>query len=284
MKNFKRIIQTILISTPILLSGCSDFSEEDLNKPIQEHLAKYGVTEKFTLIETDDNWFEGIDHQTTIKINKPYVAYPFLMVERDTLKILEEESDNIFLEEFKGAYIEQHTEVFKLIKHIIKKYGLLKHPEGTPTSVFPYDNIELNIIGTQVLLDDFKKTHKIDTKALLPTLRPSDPRRVNYNSRYVGVVNFLFEFDMNKNKHPIPKATDLLEDFQKSGVLTQGIYNIDLLVDDSNPDNMVGWDYNNVVLIEVDENGKYTIIANPTYDDLDKAYFYGDYAAKKNKE
>lgn len=37
-------------------------------------------------------------------------------------------------------------------------------------------------------------------------------------------------------------------------------------------------------LFEVDENGKYTIIATPKYDDLDNSYFYGDYEAKKIKE
>ncbi|MCU5160441.1 hypothetical protein OCD86_22380, partial [Bacillus pacificus] len=67
------------------------------------------------------------------------------------------------------------------------------------------------------------------------------------------------------------------EDFQKSGVLTKGIYNIDMLVDDSNG----GSEYNNVALFEVDENGKYTIIASPKYSELENTYFYGDYAAKK---
>ncbi|MED2688563.1 hypothetical protein ABEY29_23940, partial [Bacillus toyonensis] len=106
-------------------------------------------------------------------------------------------------------------------------------------------------------------------------LIPSDPRRENYNVRYLGVVNFLFKFDMSKT---IPKAQDLIEDFQKSGVLTKGIYNIDMLVDDSNG----GSEYNNVALFEVDENGKYTIIASPKYGELENTYFYGDYAAKKN--
>lgn len=32
-------------------------------------------------------------------------------------------------------------------------------------------------------------------------------------------MNFLFEFDTNKHIRPIPKAKDLIEDFQKSGVL-----------------------------------------------------------------
>ncbi|PEL83493.1 hypothetical protein [Bacillus wiedmannii] len=292
MKSITRLIQVILVSTPILiLSGCfSNFSKDDLNQPIQEYLkTNYGIQDEFSVIRTDNNWLNGIDHQTYIEIKKPYRAYPFLMIERDTFKILEDDSDDIYLEQFTGAYIEQHPEVVQVMKQIIKKYGLVKYPNEAvpekkdPIRIFPYDNIELNISNSQELLDDFKKTQKIDTTGLLSILIPSDPRRENYNSRYVGVVNFLFEFDINKNKHPIPKAKDLIEDFQKSGVLTKGIYNIDMLVDDSNPDYFVGWEYNNVALFEVDENGKYTVIANPKYDDLDRTYYFGDYAAKKIK-
>ncbi|MEK4216474.1 hypothetical protein A6279_28125 [Bacillus wiedmannii] len=286
MKSIKRLIQFILVSTPILiLSGCfSNFSKDDLNQPIQEYLkTNYGIQGGFSVIETDNYWFQGVDHQTYVEMKKPYRTYPFLMIEKYTFKILEDESDDIYLEQFKGAYIEQHPEVVKVIEQIIKKYGLVKYPnkfisvENGPVYVFPYDNLEFNIIYSQELLDDFKKTQKIDTTKLLPTLIPSDPRRENYNVRYLGVVNFLFKFDMSKT---IPKAQDLIEDFQKSGVLTKGIYNIDMLVDDSNG----GSEYNNVALFEVDENGKYTIIASPKYGELENTYFYGDYAAKKNKE
>lgn len=285
MKSIKRLIQFILVSTPILiLSGCfSNFSKDDLNQPIQEYLkTNYGIQGGFSVIETDNYWFQGVDHQTYVEMKKPYRTYPFLMIEKYTFKILEDESDDIYLEQFKGAYIEQHPEVVKVIEQIIKKYGLVKYPnkfisvENGPVYVFPYDNLEFNIIYSQELLDDFKKTQKIDTTKLLPTLIPSDPRRENYNVRYLGVVNFLFKFDMSKT---IPKAQDLIEDFQKSGVLTKGIYNIDMLVDDSNG----GSEYNNVALFEVDENGKYTIIASPKYGELENTYFYGDYAAKKIK-
>ena len=283
MKSTKRLIQVILVSTPILiLSGCfSSFSKDDLNQPIQEYLkTNYGIQGGFSVVETDNYWFQGVDHQTYVEMKKPYRAYPFLMIERGTWKILNDDSDDIYLEQFKGAYIEQHPEVVQVIEQIIKKYGLVKYPnkfisvENGPVYVFPYDNLEFNIIYSQELLDDFKKTQKIDTTKLLPTLIPSDPRRENYNVRYLGVVNFLFKFDMSKT---IPKAQDLIEDFQKSGVLTKGIYNIDMLVDDSNG----GSEYNNVALFEVDENGKYTIIASPKYGELENTYFYGDYAAKK---
>jgi len=56
---------------------------------------------------------------------------------------------------------------------------------------------------------------------------------------------------------------------------------IERLVDDSNLDHIVGSEYSNIALFEVDENGKYTIIATPKYDELRVTYFYGDYAAKK---
>ncbi|WP_028401039.1 hypothetical protein [Ectobacillus panaciterrae] len=290
MKSIKRFIQVILVSTLILiLSGC--FSKDDLNQPIQEYLkTNYGIQDEFSVIQTDNNWLEGIDHQTYVEIKKPYRAYPFLMIDRDTLKVIKDHSDDIYLEQFKGAYIEQHPEVVQVIEQIIKKYGLVKYPnkfvpeENGPIYMFPYDNIGVNVNNSQELLDDFKKTQKIDTTELLPTLIPSDLRNKNRNGMYLGVVNFLFEFDMNKNKHPIPKAKDLIEDFQKSGVLTKGIYSIDMRVDDSNPDHFVGWEYNNIALFEVDGNGEYTIIATPKYDELRDTYFYGDYAAKKNIE
>ncbi|MCU7668444.1 MULTISPECIES: hypothetical protein [Bacillus cereus group] len=293
MKSIKKLIQVILVSTPILiLSGCfSNFSKDDLNQPIQEYLkTNYGIQGGFSVIQTDNNWFEGIDHQTYVEIKKPYRTYPFLMIERGTLKILNDHSDDIYLEQFKGAYIEQHPEVVQVIEQIIKKYGLVKYPnkfvsvENGPVYIFPYDNIGINVNNYQELLDNFKKTQKIDTTELLPTLIPSDLQGKNRNGMYLGVVNFLFEFDMNKNKHPIPKAKDLVEGFQKSGVLTNGIYSIKMKVDDSNPDHFPHFiepEYDNIALFEVDGNGEYTIIATPKSEDLYDTYYYGDYAAKK---
>ncbi|MEK4761206.1 hypothetical protein MHH85_13220 [Viridibacillus sp. FSL E2-0187] len=295
MKSIKRLIQVILASTSILiLSGC--FSKDDLNQPIQEYLeTNYGIQGEFSVIQTSNNWFEGIDHQTYIEMKKPYRAYPYLMIDRDTLKILEKESrDDIYLSQFKGAYIEQHPKVVQVVEQIITKYGLVKYPNeyapvrNAPVSIFPYDNIEIGVANYQELLDDFKTTQKIDTAKLLPTLIPSDPRNNIPDGEHVrfatelGVVNFYFEFDINENKHPIPNAKELIEDFQKSEVLAKGIYSIYMLVDDSK--HYVGGEHNSVVLFEVDENRGYTIIATPKYGDFWNTYFYGDYAAKKNIE
>lgn len=200
------------------------------------------------------------------------------------MRILDEESDDIYLELFKGAYIKQHPEVVRIVKQIIKSYGLVKYPnkvvmdDDGPTYMFPYDNILLNINYSLELLDEFKKTQKIDTVALLPTLKPNDPR--NNNARYLGVVNFSFEFDINKNKHPIPTGKDIISEFQKSGVLKKGIYNIDIYIYSSNIDDYVDENKHTSALFEVDEKGRYTIIATPKWEDLDDSYFYGDYARK----
>ncbi|WP_144555855.1 hypothetical protein [Bacillus sp. X1(2014)] len=286
MKNIIKLTQIILLSTSILfLGGC--VSKNDLKKPVRDYLkTNYGFREDFQILAAENNFLVDDIYDTYLRIDKPYPAYPRLAFEGET-HLVKIDSDDFYLEMFKGAYIEQHPDVIRETKQIIKKYGLVKYTQkfvikdGEPAYMFPFDNIELNMIYSKDLLKDFKKSQKIDTNALLPTLKPSDPRRENYNSRYIGVVNFLFEFDMNKNKHPIPKAKDLIVDFQQSGVLTKGIYNIDMLVDDSNPKHSVGWEHNNVALFEVDENGKYTIIATPKYDDLDNSYFYGDYVAEK---
>lgn len=291
MKFIKRLIQVILVSTSFLiLSGCY-FPKDQLNQPIQEYLkTNYRIQDEFSVIQTDNNWLNGIDHQTYIEIKKPYRAYPFLMIERDTLKILEDHSDDIYLEQFTGAYIEQHPKVVQVMKQIIKKYGLVKYPnkavpeENDSIRIFPYDNIGVNVNNYQELLDNFKKTQKIDTTELLPKLIPSDLKGKNRNGMYLGVVNFLFEFDMNKNKHPIPRAIHLIEDFQKSRVLTKGIYSIEMRVNDSNPDNFPHFiepEYDNIALFEVDGNGEYTIIATPKSEDLYDTYYYGDYVAKK---
>ena len=39
--------------------------------------------------------------------------------------------------------------------------------DGEPAYMFPFDNIELNMVYSRELLEDFKKTQKIDTNALV---------------------------------------------------------------------------------------------------------------------
>ena len=287
MMNIKRISRLIIVGTlTITLSGC--VSKEDVQKPIYNYLnTNYGLSDKFTVIDTDDNWFEGVEHQTHIEIEEPYRSYAYLQLERDSLKILEDESDDIFLELFKGAYIEQHPEIIKEMKHLVKQYGFTKVPNkvvidsGSTTFPYPYENIELNLVYWDEMVDEFKKTKTINTNELIPTFQPTDPR--NTNSRYMGVVNFLFEYDLNKNGHKnskVPKAKDIAKEFQKSGVLTEGIYNIEILVVDYGEEYSSIDELDTYALFKVDRNKDYTIIATPKYDDLEKAYYYGEYLKK----
>ncbi|PFH88707.1 hypothetical protein [Bacillus sp. AFS088145] len=284
MENIKKISQLIFVSTlTLMLSGC--FSKNDLKKPISDYLqTNYGINEGFKILDTDNNWFEGIDHQTYIEITKPYRSYAYLQIERDTLKILEDESDDLFLELFKGAYIEQHPEVVNEMKRVVKKYGFTEvqnkvvKDSGVTYFTYPYDNIELNLNYSNEMVDEFKKTQTINTNDLIPTFQPVDPR--NTNDRFMGVINFLFEFDTNKNKHKVPEAKEIAAAFQKSGVLTKGIYNIEILVIDSSSDFSSKDELDTYALFKVDEKKNYTIIATPKYDDLDKADYYGDYLKK----
>ena len=79
------------------------------------------------------------------------------------------------------------------------------------------ENIELNLIYSSEIIEEFKTTQQIDTKALIPTFQPADAR--NFNLRYLGVVNFLFEFKKDKTKMAVPQAKDIVSSFQKSEVL-----------------------------------------------------------------
>ena len=112
LKINKMVLISLNIIVVVLLSAC--FSEKDLEQPVKDYLSKeYGIKEDIKILSTDNNWLEGIDHQTFVEIEKPYLTKVYLMIERDTLAINEIDSDDIFLEIFKGAYVEQHKDVVK---------------------------------------------------------------------------------------------------------------------------------------------------------------------------
>jgi hypothetical protein len=263
MSKFKTII---LISILLLLGGC--FSKEDLNDPINQYLSKsYGIKNDFNILYADNNWVEGISHHTVIELKKPYHTYISLEVDRDSYEILQEESEDPFLQVFKGAYIDQHPRVLQLTKELNGKYGCIQSPEKyiSDKDIVPYDNIRFNIEDKQQqkLEEDFKKTQKIDTIALLPRLNSNNPPK-----RFAidfGVVNFIFNFDIYKNKHSVPSAEDIVNDFRNSGVLTEGHYAVIVPVGDSTPD-IIGnsaQDLSSFVVFKVDAKGKYTIIPTP---------------------
>ncbi|QFF97486.1 hypothetical protein PB01_00915 [Psychrobacillus glaciei] len=269
MSKIKKIIQIIIVSALILFIWWymgSNFSNKDLKKPIQEYLAtNYGLNEDFTILSTDNNWFEGVDHQTIIEIKKPYISYPYLQIERDSLQILDNESDDIYIELFKGAYIEQHPEVFKISNQLIQKYGLVKNSpnEWDVAKQNYYYYLQLNIDSQQEkeLLDKFTKNNSINTIDIVPMLKRSEPIR---NASYIGVINFIYQFDQYKKTNNVPKAMDIVEDFINSGVFMKGVYNIYVQTINTGPDmKLKDPDAESHVLFSVDENGNHEIIPTP---------------------
>lgn len=263
----KKIWKYIILFTSVLaLSGC--FTKGTLRKPVYNYLKdNFGINEEFNIISTDNNWFEGTDHQTVIEIKKPYHAFPYLLIARDSYDILEG-SDDIYFEMFKGAYIKQHPEVLEVSNELIKKYNIDKKSpyewDIEKQNYFYYINITIEEQQEDKLIEDFKKNKKINTINIIPTLVRSEPRD---NANNIGVINFIYYYNTYNNEHNVPKAMDLVKDFQKSKVLKQGIYNIAIQTyySESKDNHEPGGDsnYDTHVLFSVDDKGNYNVIPTP---------------------
>ncbi|MHA6530730.1 hypothetical protein [Paenibacillus sp. BAC0078] len=247
---------TIVISL-ISLSGC--VTEKDLKTPVRIYLhEKYGLNEKFEFLTWDNNWFEGIEHQTAIEIQKPYHATAFIAIERDIYKIKEEESDNVFFELYKGAYIEQHPDVIKVAEQLINKYDLMKKSEHEYDKMkgnfYYYLNVKMNPKQEDELVEVFRRTQNIDTISSLPKLTNSLEKE---GHGYPGVINLNFDFNTYKQTKDVPQAKDILRDFEKSHVLTAGLYSISVqTIEVHDQGYSQGIDSrNSMVLFRVDRNG-----------------------------
>ncbi|MEK5026783.1 hypothetical protein [Paenibacillus sp. FSL M7-1046] len=263
-RKYLLFVLTMVISV-ISLSGCESVKEADLKKPVENYLdERYGFKEPFKFLTWDDNWFEGIDHQTAIEIGKPYHATAYIMLERDTYKIAEERSDNVFFELYKGAYIEQHPEVMKVTEQLIDKYDLMKKSaseyDKMKGNYYYYLNVNLNTKQADKLIDTFSQTQKIDTLNSLPDM--SDPLSKEGN-RYRGVINFNFDFNIYKQDKDVPQAEDIANDFEKSHVLTEGLYCISVhTIEVHDKGVSQGMDpRNNNVRFKVDRNGEFKNIS-----------------------
>ncbi|MEH7094932.1 hypothetical protein [Neobacillus vireti] len=236
---------------------------------IKQYLSeRYGIKEDFTFISYNNNWLEGIDYQTMIELKNPYHSYLYFKTDRNSYEILQDQSDDMYLGIFAGAYMEQHPKVISFTKELIRKYGFIRYPNQYKPDdyFFPRDLIDINIDSKQQknLEKEFRKNLIINTTTLLPKLKPNNPPTRIADD--IGVINFTFTFDLSKTKHPVPKAEDIVTDFQKSRVLTTGIYNVKVHVFKS--ESFIGNDFDSIVSFRVDEKGTYTIISRPNSDDL----------------
>jgi len=269
----------LLIAISLFLSGCR-IPKSKVEQPLKEYLkSEFNINDGYKILVTENDGEAGFNNYAYVELNKPYRTYLRLAIDRESNLVNPKESDQVYLELFKGAYIEQHPEVINEMKRISKQYGYVKfqskavigsEEEGV-SFPYPYENIELNMKYSPEMIEGIKKTKQIDTKTLLPTLKPKDAR--NFNLSYLGVVNFFFKFNIDQSKMAVPQAKEIVSLFQKSGVLTEGVYNIEVSVA-----NIPSY-----ALFKVDEKKNYSIIATPKYDDLEEADFYGAYL-KKNQE
>ncbi len=72
MRKLKVTVFILLMSIPLfLLSGCFE-NTKLVEEPIGDYLSEnYGIkNEDFKILSADNNWFEGIDHQTYVEIKK----------------------------------------------------------------------------------------------------------------------------------------------------------------------------------------------------------------------
>lgn len=263
MRKLKVTVFTLLLSIPlVLLSGCVKNSKL-VEKPIGDYLSEnYGIkNEDFKILSTSQGF--GIsDIQTKVEIRKPYQTFTSLTVNENSLEIDEKTSRDVFLEIFKGAYIEQHRDVLKQSDKITKKYNLLSEfsfNKKTPKFYY-YLSVDIDEQQEKELIENFKREQKINTDNIMKMLKDSKPRE---HANYTGVINFRYYYNTYKNSKTVPNAQSIVDDFEKSHVLKEGIYKIAVETIYSSPHKKsLGRtdSRNNSVMFTVDEQGKFEIL------------------------
>ncbi|HDX9613674.1 hypothetical protein SAMN04487767_10112 [Bacillus wiedmannii] len=266
MRKLKINVFILLLSIPLfLLNGCSTDTKL-FEKPIGDYLSEnYGIKNGDFKILSADSALGISDHNTYVEIKKPYhtVAY-FIVNSESHYEVVKNESDDVFLEIFKGAYVEQHRDVLKQSDKMIKKYNLLSE---SPTeyhkgkhNFYYYLHINIDEQQEKELVENFKRDQKINTDNIMKMLKDSTPRD---HANYTGVINFRYYYNTYKNSETIPNAQDIMDDFEKSHVLTEGIYNIAVKTIYSSPketEETMDDRRNNNVMFTVDKQGKFEIL------------------------
>ena len=179
MRKPKVTVFILLLSIQLfLLSGCSTETKL-LEKPIGDYLSEnYGIKNgEFKVLYVDSAF--GADRNTYVEIKKPYHTVAHLMVKSDShYEVVKNETDDVFLEIFKGAYVEQHRDVLKQSDEIIKKYNLLSEfsfNKKAP-SFYYYLHMDIDEQQEKELIENFKRDPKINTDNIMKTLKDSKPR------------------------------------------------------------------------------------------------------------
>ncbi len=184
------------------------------------------------------------------------------MVDRHSHEIVKNVSNDVFLEIFKGAYVEQHRDVLKQSDKMIKKYNLLSESPWDNHNGRPnfYYYLDIDEQQEKKLIKNFKRDQKINTDDIMKMLKDSKPKD---HANYIEVINFSYYYNTYKNSETVLNAQSIMDDFEKSHVLTEGIYNIAVQTIYSSPNEISsgGTDSrNNNVMFTVDKQGKFEIL------------------------
>ena len=263
----KKAAGIFLLLIPLILGGC--FSPEDLKEPAGKYLHERFAIDpgEIDIISATDNWGKGQPHHAIIRIHEPYPAITSLTISRKSHGVVMNEGEEAepFLDLFKGAYVSQHKELIAFTEGIIAKYGLMHRDpynyEYDTEGEFRYF-LQFNFDEQQQkeLEARFKETQAIETAAAVKSARHAEPR---FSAGRRGVVNFNFSFNTFENDSEVPKARDLLAEYEKSGLLDEGIYHVSVGIVRKGPEGglSAGIDKRaTMAVFKVDANGRAEVL------------------------
>jgi hypothetical protein len=259
---YKKHLTIIIAFLVLLLTGC-EIPKRFVEENVKLHLKNYGIN-NYKILGAENDGERGSSKYGYVEINKPYHVNVTLAFDRETNQFISDESDDVYLELFKKAYIQQHPEVLKVSNQIIKKYHLMDKPGTVEREKYkPLKNyyLDFNIEKEQKkrLIDELRKKKKIETISLLPSLT-SEEDKSPYPLKNESVINFHYQFNIYKNKNTIPKASDILNDFKESKVLNEGKYFLNVQVVSYEPDSATYLDEDypeNNILFVVGNDGEF---------------------------
>lgn len=256
-KSYYRFISSIVIL--LLFSGCT-VSTSKVKKPTKKYLQSHYNIDQYEIVSAANDGERGSNYYSYIKIKKPYHSFVYLAFDQMTGEIDVTESEDVYSQLFKGAFIEQYPKVISKSKEIIHKYHLMKKSpvvysdEDIKKNYYYYLNINIDKSQKNELMKNFKKNKHINLAEILPGL--------NNASKKQGIVQFNYYFNIyKKNKNEVPQAFEIMKDMEKSKVLPEGVYSIKILIASVRPNGSMSYQYGNPkvnsIRFKVNKNGEF---------------------------
>ncbi|WP_342443362.1 hypothetical protein MHB65_10235 [Lysinibacillus sp. FSL K6-0075] len=255
-KLFKKNLAILIAFLLLLLTGC-EIPKKFVEENVENHLENYGIKD-YNILSAKNDGELGESKYGYVEIYKPYHVNLRLAFSRETNQFIPKYSDDVYLQLFKEAYIQQHPELIKVSNQIIEKYHLMDEPSGESSKNY-YLAFNIEKGQKERLIEDLRKNEKIDTDSLLPSLT-SEENESLYPLKKESVINFHYKFNIYENNNTIPKASDILNDFKESKVLGEGKYflNVQVVSYEQNSVSYLDEDYpENNILFEVGKDGEF---------------------------